>query len=115
MLPPSFETDPSNWTTWQASVTRASGGQARSWAARAAFNGCGGCVNYTLDDSPNTVPNPVQGTVYTATAWVKADTAIGKPAQPPERGPQWDDHDCATTPRPGTQAVPVRGQQGRCD
>ena len=30
---------------------------------------------YTLDDAPDSVPNPKQGDVYTASAWIKAETA----------------------------------------
>jgi RHS repeat-associated protein len=75
---PSFETNTANWYAYQSAVTRVSGGQSGSWAARVAFSGCGGCTDYSLDDSPNTVSIPVQGTLYTATAWVKADGVLGK-------------------------------------
>ena len=76
MKNPSFETNLSGWSSWQGVLSRVSGGQDGSFAARVAL-GCT-CSGYSIDDNPNSVPTLAQDAVFQATAWVKADTLTGK-------------------------------------
>jgi hypothetical protein len=76
---PGCETNTNNWVAWQGSLSR---------TTSTAFAGTASClvkrvsgVSYTMDDSPATVSYPAAGSQYTATAWVKTGTAVGKPAQ----------------------------------
>jgi hypothetical protein len=76
---PSFEADVSGWYGWQSALSRVSGGEAGTSAARVALACPAGvaCSSYSIDDAPSTVASPRQGEVFTATAWVKAGT-IGR-------------------------------------
>lgn len=74
---PTCDSSSSYWGYWQSTVRHASG---------VARSGSGSCyvtrstgTAYSMDDNPNSVSYPKQGEVYTATAWVKSTTAIGKP------------------------------------
>lgn len=76
---PSFETDLSGWGSWQATRTRAAAADAPSgsYAVRLALSSG---TQYTLDDSPSTVPSAPSGATYTAGARVRADSssAVGE-------------------------------------
>src|SRR5439155_97336 len=67
---PSFEAGVDDWYGWHSTLARVAGGQDGSWAAR--VTAACTCAADSIDDSPNTVADPKQGQVYTATAWVKA-------------------------------------------
>ncbi|HET8786476.1 MAG TPA: right-handed parallel beta-helix repeat-containing protein [Candidatus Limnocylindrales bacterium] len=73
-----FETDTSGWNTSGSganiTLTRASGGHSGSWSAKLANTGSSNSTFATLQDSPNWVSATTAGT-YTASAWVRADTA----------------------------------------
>ena len=77
---PSFETNANGWAPWQSTLTRtaltdAPNGSYAMKVARASG------TYYTIDDAPDTVPNAIAGTNYTATAYVKAavTASVGKP------------------------------------
>ena len=74
---PGCETDTSYWGTWQGTLSRTTS-YAHSGVASCEVIHSSGTV-FTIDDTPNTVANPAQGSSYTATAWVRGPSA--KPAR----------------------------------
>jgi CSLREA domain-containing protein len=77
---PSFEKDLQGWYGFQSQLSRVKGGHGGGRAARVALS-ClpsATCDFYTMDDSPATEASPPQGATYAATAWVRADTSVGK-------------------------------------
>jgi PKD repeat protein len=76
---PSFETDTSGWTTWQASVSRVGLPDAPNGVSVARVARTSGTA-FTIDDAPETVLSAASGTPYTARAFVKAasTTSVGK-------------------------------------
>ena len=79
---PSFETNTAGWGPWQATVARVAQPDAPVGAYVAKVTRAAGAY-YTIDDSPDTVPNATGGTTYTAVAYVKAAAAqsVGKPVR----------------------------------
>jgi parallel beta-helix repeat protein len=75
---PGFETDLTGWNTSGSganiTLARVAGGHSGSWAARLTNNGTTTSTFATLQDAPNWVATTLAGT-YTATIWVKSDTA----------------------------------------
>lgn len=71
---PSFESDASGWTTWQAGVTREQLANAPDgvWVARVSRTSG---TSFTLDDAPTTLLGAQGGTTYTGSAFVKAANA----------------------------------------
>jgi hypothetical protein len=75
---PGCEANTQGWDTYQATVTRVTS-QHHSGVASCmvAYSGAGGA--YTLDDYPDSVPNPPQGNQYLGSAWVRGSgAAVGK-------------------------------------
>ena len=74
---PGFETDTSGWNNngrTGISLTRVSGGHSGGWAAQLANTTTSTQADCTLNDSPNWIKTTQAGT-YTASLWVRADTA----------------------------------------
>ena len=79
---PSFETNTTGWGIWQATITRVAQPDAPVGAYVAKITRAAGTY-YTIDDTPDTVPNVTGGTTYNAVAYVKAAAAqsVGKPVR----------------------------------
>jgi hypothetical protein len=75
---PGFETDLSGWgmsgSGTNITLRRVGGGHSGNWSAQLTNTGTTTTTYATLEDSPNWVKTTIAGT-YTATAWVRADTA----------------------------------------
>jgi hypothetical protein len=75
---PGFETDLTGWNTSGSgsniTLARVAGGHSGSWSAKLTNTGTTTSTFATLQDSPNWVTTTTAGT-YTASAWVRADTA----------------------------------------
>ncbi len=74
---PGCESNTNNWTGWHANL---------SLNTSVAHSGSSSCnvtqtdgTMFSIDDNPPTVTNPQLGQQYSATAWVRSDTSIGKP------------------------------------
>jgi len=73
------ESSTSDWDSYQGSLSRTTSAPRSGTAAcQVTYTGGG---DYTLDDNPATVSSPPQGARYTASAWVRSTTAVGKPVQ----------------------------------
>ena len=79
---PSFETNTSAWSGYQATLAREAqaGAPAGSYVAKVTRSTG---TSFTIDDGARAVPNTTAGISYTAEAWVKAASAssVGKPIQ----------------------------------
>ena len=75
---PGCETNTNGWIGWQGTVSRNTS-VAHSGSASCNVQQTSGSV-YTIDDNPDSVSNPQIGQQYTASAWVRSDTAVGKEA-----------------------------------
>lgn len=75
---PGCEVNTAGWQAWQGKVSRNTS-VARSGVASCQVALTNGQV-YTLDDYGLTVANPKKGETYTAQAWVRSDSAVGKRA-----------------------------------
>ncbi len=74
---PGCETNTSSWNSYQGTLTR---------VTNVAHSGSASCLvtrsvgdYYTIDDNQDPITNPPVGKTYTATAWVRSTTAVGKP------------------------------------
>ena len=76
---PSFETDLSGWSTWQASLSRVQLGDAPAGVTVARVARTAG-TSFTLDDVPTSVTAATAGSTYTGSAFVKSAGAasLGK-------------------------------------
>jgi hypothetical protein len=75
---PSFEDGTTGWDPVHATVALVAGGPLGSLAAEVCSNGTGEAVGYySLDDTPQSVPDPKVGERYAVSAWVRAGTQAG--------------------------------------
>ncbi len=79
---PSFETNLTGWSGYQATLVREAQAGAPAGGYVAKVTRSSG-TSFTIDDGARAVPSLVAGTTYTAEIWVKAASAssVGKPIQ----------------------------------
>ena len=77
---PSFESDLSNWDSFNIDLERVEADDAPDGSAVAQVSVSGSATEYAIDDSPDSVESSTQGSTYSAVAWVKSGQSTdGKP------------------------------------
>ena len=77
---PSFESDLSNWDSFNIDLERVEADDAPDGSAVAQVSLTGSETEYAIDDSPDSVDSSTKGSTYSAVAWVKAgESTDGKP------------------------------------
>jgi len=77
---PSFESDLSNWDSFNIGLERVEADDAPDGSAVAQVSLTGSETEYAIDDSPDSVDSSTNGSTYSAVAWVKAtESTDGKP------------------------------------
>ncbi len=69
---PSFESDLSNWDSFNIEPERVEAGDAPDGSHVAQVSLSGSETEYAIDDSPDSIDSSTQGSTYSAVAWVKA-------------------------------------------
>ena len=70
---PSFESDLSNWDSFNIDLERVEADDAPDGSYVAQVSLSGSETEYAIDDTPDSVDSSTQGSTYSAVAWVKAD------------------------------------------
>ena len=77
---PSFESDLSNWDSFNIDLERVEADDAPDGSYVAQVSHGGSETEYAIDDSPDSVDSSTKGSTYSAVAWVKAtESTDGKP------------------------------------